>query len=350
MRLVQMMVVGLICCAGLVSEVAAQVRVQGSGASFPDPLYRRWAVEFQKVDPNSRVDYTGSGSGKGISDITARTVDFAGSDAPLTRSEIAKLPAPVVQIPSCAGAVVLAYNLPEFTGTLNLSGEIVADIYLGKITKWNDPAIVALNPGSTLPDRAITPVFRSDSSGTTHVFTSYLTTQSREFTGKIGAGKKVEFPLGLGGAKNAGVAANVQQTLGSIGYVELNYAVENKMPHAAMKNVAGEFVVASPESVSIAGSGALEAMKGGKLTVDIWNQSTAGAYPISGFTYLFVYQDLGYMGDKARAKAVLDFLRWATSDGQAIAGELTYAPLPEGVRELVAQALDTVTFNGEPLR
>jgi phosphate transport system substrate-binding protein len=350
MRLVQSLIVGLVCVTGLASIVSAQVRVQGSGASFPDPLYRRWAVEFQKVDTLSRVDYTGSGSGKGISDITARTVDFAGSDAPLTRAEIAKLPAPVLQIPSCAGAVVMAYNLPEFSGTLNLSGEVVADIYLGKITRWNDSAIAALNPGVTLPDRAITPVFRSDSSGTTHVFTSYLTTQSREFTGKIGGGKKVEFPIGLGGAKNAGVAANVQQTLGSIGYVELNYAVENKMTHAAMKNTAGEFIVASPESVTIAASGALESMTSGKLTADIWNQSTAGAYPIAGFTYLFVYQDLGYMGDKARARAVLDFLRWATSDGQAIAGDLTYAPLPEPVRDLVREALDGVTFNGEPLR
>jgi phosphate transport system substrate-binding protein len=277
-------------------------------------------------------------------------VDFAGSDAPLTRAEIAKLPAPVLQIPSCAGAVVMAYNLPDFQGTLNLTGEVIADIYLGKVSRWNDPVIASLNPGAALPDRAITPVFRSDSSGTTHVFTSYLTTQSREFTGKIGAGKKVEFPIGLGGAKNAGVAANVQQTVGSIGYVELNYAHENRMPHAAVRNLAGEFVLASPTAVSTASAGAAAQMTSGDLTVDIWNQPTAGAYPIAGFTYIFIYQDLGYLQSRDRARALLNFLRWATSDGQSIAGELTYAPLAEPVRDLVKQALDTVTFNGEPLR
>jgi phosphate transport system substrate-binding protein len=324
----------------------AEVRLQGSGATFPEPLYQRWAVEFEKVDANIKIDYGGGGSGKGIADITKKVVDFAGSDAPLSKKETAALEAPVLHIPTCAGAVVPAYNLSGIEGELQFSGEVLAGIYLGKITKWNDPALVALNPNAKLPDLAITPVYRSDSSGTTFVFTSYLSTQSEEFGGKIGPGKTVQFPVGLGGAKNAGVAATVTQTNGSIGYIELNYAVENKIAFGAVKNKAGKFVKASPESVSAAGAAAVSHMKD-DLAVNIWNQDGDGAYPISAFTYFLVYKDLGHM-DKAKADALVKFLKWSTSkDGQAIAGQLTYAPLSEEVQQKVEAALATLTHNGK---
>ena len=229
----------------------AETRLQGAGATFPNPLYQKWVSEYQKSHPDVKIDYQGIGSGGGIKGITEKTIDFAGSDAPLSKKEQEVMGGPdkIVQIPSTAGGVVPAYNLRGID-SLKLSGEVIADIYLGKITKWNDPKIAELNGGVSLPDQVITPAYRTDGSGTNFVFTNYLATQSEEFKGSVGIGKQVKWPLGQGGKGNDGVAAIVQQTAGAIGYIEQAYADQNKISYAAVKNKAGKFVKASPAAVS----------------------------------------------------------------------------------------------------
>jgi phosphate transport system substrate-binding protein len=318
--------------------VMAEVRLQGGGATFPNPIYQRWVTEFQKSRPDIKIDYQSIGSGGGIKGITEKTFDFAGSDAPMSKSEMTAAKDPVVHIPTVAGAVVLAYNLPGVTGELKLTGPVIADIFLGKIKKWNDPAVASLNSGMTLPDMAITPAYRTDGSGTTFVFTNYLATQSEEFKGKIGAAKQVQFPAGQGGKGNEGVTAAVQQTPGGVGYIELNYATANKIAYASVKNKDGNFVKASPKAVSAAGAGAITQMAD-SLAVNIWNQPGAESYPISAFTYLIVYKDLSYLKDPAKVKALVDFLTWATGDGQKLAEEMDYAPLAAPVR---AKVLDVI--------
>jgi phosphate transport system substrate-binding protein len=326
------------------SAARAEVRLQGAGATFPNPIYQRWTTEYQKLHPDVKIDYQSIGSGGGIKGITEKTIDFAGSDAPMSKKEIAAA-GEVVHIPTVAGAVVPAYNLAGVTD-LNLSGPVLADIYQGKITKWNDPKIAELNEGKPLPDAAITPVWRTDGSGTSFVFTNYLAGQSEEFKNSIGMGKQVKWPLGQGGKGNEGVAAAVQQTPGAIGYIELNYATSNKIPFAAMKNASGKFVKASAQSVSAAGEGAVEKMSS-SLAVDIWNQPGEGAYPISAFTYVIVYKDLGYLRDENKAKALVAFLTWATGEGQTYAGEMDYAPLSDGVKKKVAAAIGSLSWNGQ---
>ncbi|HYO07341.1 MAG TPA: phosphate ABC transporter substrate-binding protein PstS [Tepidisphaeraceae bacterium] len=330
----------------------ADVRLQGAGATFPAPIYQRWVTEYQTQHPEVKIDYQSIGSGGGIKGITEKTVDFGASDAPMNKKEVAAVGGEdkILQIPTVAGAVVVAYNLPEFQGELKLDGTTVADIFLGKITKWNDAKIAALNEGAKLPDMPITSAHRTDGSGTTYVFTSYLATQSDEFKEKVGGAKQVEWPGGQGGKGNEGVTQVVQQTKGSIGYIELAYAVQNKIPFATMKNKDGKFVKASPESVSAAGEGALEQMSKG-LAVNIWNQPGEKAYPISAFTYIIVYKDLGYLKDAAKAKAMVGFLNWATTQqgGQQLAASLDYAPLSEGVQKKVAEAIATLAWDGKPL-
>ena len=221
--------------------VAAEVRLQGSGATFPQPLYERWVGEFEKKHPDVKIDYQGIGSGGGIKNITQKTVDFAGSDAPLSKSEIEGLggEANIVEIPSCSGGVVMAYNIPGVKTELNFSGPVLADIYMGRVNKWNDPQIAKLNPGVQLPALAITPVYRTDGSGTNYVFTNYLATQSKQFGSSIGTGKEVKWPLGQGGKGTAGVAQVIQQTNGSIGYVEQNYADKNNILYGTVQNKNG---------------------------------------------------------------------------------------------------------------
>ena len=329
---------------------SAAVRLQGAGATFPNPIYQRWVNDYQKSHPGVAIDYQSIGSGGGIKGIIAKTVDFAGSDAPMTKKETQSAGGEVVHIPTVAGSVVPAYNLPGFQGELKLSGEVLADIFMGKIRSWNDPKIAQLNEGAALPNTAITPAWRTDGSGTTFVWTSYLATQSEDFKGTIGAAKQVEWPEGQGGKGNEGVAAIVQSTPGSLGYIELNYATQNRIPFASVKNAAGKFVKASPETVSAAGEGAVEQMNGGSLAVDIWNQKGENAYPISAFTYVIVFKDLSYVGSKAEAEALVNFLNWATTDGQQVAASMDYAPLAEPVRQKVAAALASLTYSGSPLR
>jgi phosphate transport system substrate-binding protein len=345
-RMMKQIAIVLVSVLVLVATAArAEVRLQGAGATFPNPLYQRWTSEYQKQHPDVKIDYQSIGSGGGIKGITDKTIDFAGSDAPMSKKELAAAGGEIVHIPTVAGAVVPAFNL-QGVGELNLSGPVLADIYIGKITMWNDPRIAELNDGKPLPDVAITPVWRTDGSGTTFVFTNYLAGQSEEFKNSVGMGKQVKWPLGQGGKGSEGVAAAVQQTPGAIGYVEANYASANKIPFAAVKNHAGKFVKASPQSVSAAGEGAIAKMDK-SLAVDIWNQPGDAAYPISAFTYIIVYKDLGYLRDQNKAKALVEFLKWATSEGQSYAGEMDYAPLSDGVKKKVADAIGSLQWQGQ---
>ena len=333
---------------GVAGVASAAVRLQGAGATFPNPIYQRWVSEYQKRHPDVAIDYQSIGSGGGIKQILAKTVDFGASDAPMSKKEMDSAGAPIVHIPTVAGAVVPAYNIPGFNGELKLTGEVVADIYLGKIQNWNDPKIAELNQGTRLPSLAITPAWRTDGSGTTFVFTSYLATQSEEYKGSIGAGKQVDWPTGQGGKGNEGVTAIVQQTPGGIGYIEVNYATANKIPYALVRNAAGKFIKATPDSIAAAGAGAVDKMQH-SLAVDIWNQPAEDAYPISAFTYILVYKDLSYLGNKAKAQSLVDYLRWATSEGQSIATQMDYAPLAPGVQKKVAAAINSLTYSGSPV-
>lgn len=336
----------------LVAAMAqADTRITGAGATFPAPLYKRWVVEFEKVAPNVKVDYNSIGSGGGVKAITDKTVAFAGSDAPLNKKEIDALGGEdkVVQVPSCAGGVVPAYNVPGVKEELKFTGDVLAQIFMGKISKWNDPALASLNPGVKLPDLAITPAWRTDGSGTTFVWTNYLATQSEDFKSSIGMGKQVQWPVGQGGKGNEGVTAVVQQTAGSIGYIESNYATANKIAFGSVKNYAGAFVKASPESISAAGAGAVGKFQGTVLSADIWSQPGDNAYPIASFTYLIVYKDLKNVKSVEEAQAVVHFLNWATTSGQTFAGQMDYAPLATPVQAKVAAALASITFQGKPV-
>lgn len=326
-------------------------RLQGAGASFPAPLYQRMVAEYQKVT-GAQIDYQSIGSGGGQKSISEKTVHFAGSDAPLSKKMIAKCGGAdnLVEIPSCAGGVVPAYNLPGIKKDLRFTGKVLADIYMGTVSKWNDPALAKLNPGVDLPDTTITPVWRTDGSGTTYVWTHYLATQSEDYKSTIGMGLKVQWPVGVGGKGNEGVTARVQQTVGALGYVEQAYADKNHLSYGAIRNKAGNFVKASPQTVSLAGAGAVSEMRGHMLPAKIWNQSGEQAYPVASFTYLIVYRDLNNLPNRESAQAMVEFLWWATHDGQKFAPELDYAPLAPAVQKKVEAALKTITYQGDSLK
>jgi phosphate transport system substrate-binding protein len=330
---------------------AADIRLQGAGATFPNPLYQRWVSEYQKSHPDVKIDYQSIGSGGGIKAITDKTVQFAGSDAPMSSKELDGTggAAGIVEIPSTAGAVVPAYNIPG-NPDLKFTGEILAQIFMGKITNWNDPAITKLNPGISLPGTTITPVYRTDGSGTNFIWSNYLATQSAEFKSSIGTGKQVKWPVGQGGKGSEGVTAVVQQTPGAIAYVESNYAMANKIAFGSVQNKNGKFVKASAESISAAGEGAVAQMHGNILAVDIWNQPGDKAYPVSAFTYLIVYKDLRSAKSAEEAKALADFLWWAAHDGQKFTTELDYSPLASGVQAKIESALNSLEFQGTSLK
>ena len=331
-----------------VAAPTAEVRLQGAGATFPNPLYQRWVSEFQKANPTVKIDYQSIGSGGGIKAITEKTVHFAGSDAPLNKKELTALgDTNVIQVPTCAGAVVPAYNLPDVKEAINFTGEVLADIYAGKISKWNDARIAELNPGVKLPEMAITPAWRSDGSGTTYVFTNFLTTQSEAFKGSIGSGKQVQWPVGQGGKGNEGVAAAVQGTTGAVGYIELNYALANKISFGAVRNKAGKFIKATTQSVSAAGAGAAASLQGSVLAANIWNQPGDNAYPIASFTYLIFHKDINTAKNADEAKALLDFVTWCMNDGQKLAAAMDYAPLDPAVKAKFEEALKTASFKAK---
>ncbi len=307
-------------------------KLTGAGATFPYPIYAQWFDTYKK-DKNVEINYQSVGSGAGIKQLTAKTVDFGASDAPLKDDEA--LNNEVVHIPTVAGAVVLAYNLDGVPTGLKMSGETLADIYLGKIKKWNDPKITADNAGVNLPDQAITVARRSDGSGTSFVFTSYLAEISSEWKTKVGAGKSVDWPVGIGGKGNSGVAGVVKQQPGGLGYVELAYAEQNKLPVVALKNKAGKFIVPSVDSITAAAAGAIPELKK-DVRAPIMNSAGEDAYPIAAFTYILAYKK---NANADKAKALTTFLEWAVTDGQEMAKKLFYAPLPAELVEMNKKTL-----------
>jgi phosphate transport system substrate-binding protein len=341
-------VAGLLLAA---AALAPDVKLHGAGATFPAPFYNRLVAEYQQLHPEIKIDYQAIGSGGGVKGITDATVDFAGSDAPLNKKELEACGANnIVQVPSCAGGVVPAYSVPDVTGELRFTGEVLADIYLGKINMWNDPRLVELNPKAKLPALPITPAYRTDGSGTTYVWTNYLCTQSSAFKETIGAGKEVKWPTGQGGKGNQGVSQVLQTTKGALGYIEQNYADENKIAYGAVKNKAGKFVKATPEGVSLAGGSAAAQMKGTVLAANMWDGEGEGTYPIASLTYLIVYKDLKNVKSREEAQALMGFLSWTLHEGQSYASKLDYAPLAPAVIKKVDEALATVTYQGQPLK
>ena len=329
-------------CGGNANSGAREAQeLSGAGATFPLPFYNVVFEEFAQVNGDA-VAYGGIGSGGGVRNLRDKIVDFAGSDAFLSEKEMAEM-APVVHIPTCMGAVVLAYNL-EGVNELKLSGEVIADIFAGEIKMWNDARLAALNPGVTLPAEAIIPVFRSDGSGTTFVFTDYLTKVSPMWASKFGAGKSVNFPSGQAAKGNPGVAGVIKQTKNAIGYVGSEYAFAQKIAYAQIQNQRGEFVEPSSESISAAASGEIPA----DTRCSITNADAAGAYPISTFTWMIIYKEQNYSDrSKDQAIATLDLLQYILSDeAQHITSEVHYAPLPAKAKELSMTNLKTVTFDG----
>ena len=305
------------------SANAEPVLVNGAGATFPYPLYSKWFAEYQKADAQAQFNYQSIGSGGGIKQFTEKTVDFGATDAFMTDEQLSKVDGKVLHVPTVLGAVVLTYNIPGVEKGLKLTGDEVADLFLGKIKKWNDPRIAKDNAGVKLPDMDVLVAHRSDGSGTSAIFTDYLTKVSADWKSKVGAGTAVSWPVGLGGKGNEGVTGLVKQTPGAVGYVELIYAEKNKLPYASIQNKAGQFVLPSLDAVTAAAEGSLKTMPE-DFRVSITDAAGKSAYPISGFTWLLVRADMqGVKGEKIKK-----FLGWALADGQKLAAELTYAKLP----------------------
>ncbi|MBX3389699.1 MAG: phosphate ABC transporter substrate-binding protein PstS [Phycisphaeraceae bacterium] len=334
-----------------VASYPGEIRLSGAGATFPAPLYTRWVSEYQRAHPSVKIDYRSIGSGGGVKALADKTVAFGATDAPLNEKEIAAMGGTdaVVQFPATLGAVVPAYNLPGVKEPLHFTGAVLVDIYLGRISSWDDAQLQKLNPDVKLPKTPITPAFRTDGSGTTHVFTSYLGTQSPVFKAEIGVGKQVKWPLGQGGKGNEGVAAVIQQTVGSIGYIEHNYAIANKISFGAVQNKVGKFVLANAESVSAAGDETSGELRGDILRADAWNAPGEKAYPISAFTYIVLYKHLENIKTQAEAEALLGYLRWTLGPGQKLSEAMYYSPLSEKVRSAALGALNSVTHDGKPV-
>jgi len=319
-------------------QASAETLINGAGATFPYPLYSKWFSEYAKIDHSVKFNYQSIGSGGGIKQITAGTIDFGASDKFLTDEELKAAPGKLLHIPTVMGAVVVTYNLPGVAKGLKLKSEDVADIFLGKITKWNDKRIADDNPGVSLPNEPIIVVHRSDGSGTTAIFTDYLSGVSPEWKKKAGMGASVKWPVGLGGKGNEGVAGQVKNTKNSIGYVELAYAFENKLPYATLQNKSGKFVEPSIKSTSAAAAGAAKQMPA-DYRISLVNQAGNDVYPIVGFTWLLVYEQ---QRDAAKGKKLVEFLKWELHKGQKMAAPLLYAPLPENVVKMVEKTIATI--------
>ena len=333
------------------------ITLNGAGATFPFPLIDTWRVEYQKVKPNVNINYQSIGSGGGVKQFTEKTVDFGASDAPLTKSEQEKAPG-AVHIPETIGSVVVAYNLPTSVPNkgLKLTGPILSDIFLGKIKKWNDPQIQSINSGISLPSDDIVVVHRSDGSGTTFVWTSYLSKESPQWNQTVGAGKSVQWPIGIGAPGNEGVANAIRGTANTIGYVELAYALTTKMPYAFLKNKEGNFIEPSLDSTkataaAIAGQSALPAGDKSWESVSLIDSPGKDSYPIASFSYLLLYKELNTNPNinQEKAKALVDFISWAITDGQKFANPLQYVPLPDQVVKLDQDTLKSLTFKGQPV-
>jgi phosphate transport system substrate-binding protein len=334
----------LIVAASMVVAAVAPLRAQdltGAGATFPQPIYSKWFSDYA-AKTGVKINYQSIGSGGGIRQLSEQTVDFGATDAPMSDAELAKAKGgPVMHIPTVLGAVVVTYNVPELTKPLRLDGTTLAEIFLGTITKWNDARIAALNPGAKLPASDILVVHRSDGSGTSYVFTDYLTSVSSAWATKPGKGKEVQWPVGLGGKGNEGVTGQVKQLPGSIGYVELAYAKQNKLAYANIRNAKGEFVTPTIEAVTAAAAGAVASLPANTdYRVSIVNAPGKGVYPISSFTWLLVYRN---QTDAVKGKKLVDFVKWALTDGEKSAATLDYAPLPAKVAKQLLKQLGSLS-------
>jgi phosphate transport system substrate-binding protein len=322
------------------SSTGQSVDLTGAGATFPYPLYSKWFSEYAKLT-GVRINYQSIGSGGGIRQLSEETVDFGASDSPMSDAEMAKAKGgPILHIPTVLGAVVITYNLPGLTAPINLTPQVIADVFSGRIKKWNDQRIAVLNPGATLPASDILVVHRSDGSGTTYIFTDYLTKAVPSWNTAVGKGKEVKWPAGLGAKGNEGVAGQVKQTPGAIGYVELAYAKQNRLPIAALKSQAGKFIVASVPAVTAAAAGVAKSLPPNTdYRISIVDAPGPDSYPISSFTWILVYQ---HQKDAVKGKKLVDFLNWALTDGQAEAPPLDYAPLPAEMATNVRARLKTI--------
>jgi len=325
------------CLLAAQTGAQSQLLINGAGATFPYPIYSKWFDAYTQVDPSVRFNYQSIGSGGGQKQIIARTVDFGASDGPMSDENLAKTPGKILHIPTVAGAVVITYNLPD-NPKLKLDGPTLVEIFLGNITKWNDKRIVELNPGVNLPDLPMVVVHRSDGSGTSYIFTDYLSNISPVWADSVGKNTSVKWPTGLGGKGNEGVAGQVKQLSGAVGYVELIYAKQNKMPYADVKNAAGNFITPSIDSVT-------EAIATAKIPDDfrfsMVNAPGDKAYPISGTTWLLVYEQ---QKNADKGKKLVEFLNWALTKGETAASSLDYAPLPDTVQQRVLERIKTIKY------
>lgn len=323
---------------------AAATALTGAGATFPDPIYSKWFSDYA-AETGVRINYQPLGSGAGIQQLSQQTVDFGASDAPMSDAEMAGARGgPILHVPTVIGAVVITYNLPGVTAPLRLTGEVIAEIFLGRITRWDDGRITALNPGIPLPAMDILVVHRSDASGTNYIFTDYLTTVSAAWKSGPGRGKEVQWSVGLGGKGNAGVAGQIKQTPGSIGYVELAYAHQNGLPAALVQNAAGQFVAPSIESATAAAAGVAQSLPANTdYRISIVNAPGAGSYPLASFTWLLLYT---HQANAAKGRALLDFVRWALHDGEKSAAALDYAPLPPSLVTRLDSSIARVRIGG----
>jgi phosphate transport system substrate-binding protein len=329
----------LVLCGLLAAQgtASAQMLINGAGATFPYPLYSKWFDQYAKVDPSVRFNYSSIGSGGGQQQILAQTVDFGASDGPMSDENLAKASSKLLHIPTVAGAVTVTYNVPGSPG-LKLDGPVLADIFFGRITKWNDARITALNPGLKLPNTDIVVVHRSDGSGTSYIFTDYLSSVSKDWESKVGRSTAVKWPAGLGAKGNEGIAGQVKQLPGTIGYVELAYAIQNKLPVAEIKNSSGNYIKPSIQAVT-------EALATAKIPEDfrfsMVNPPGEKAYPISGATWLLVYEQ---QKDAAKGKKLVEFLNWAMNHGEEMASTLDYAPLPDELQKRVLERIKTIKY------
>jgi phosphate transport system substrate-binding protein len=321
----------------LVLPTAAQTKLNGAGATFPYPIYSKWFNQYHQEHPEIEINYQSIGSGGGIRQVTAGTVDFGASDGPMSDQQLADAKKKIIHLPTVLGAVVPAYNIPGFKGELKFTPEVIAGIYLGKITTWNDPAIAKANPGVSLPGQSIIVVHRSDGSGTTYIFTDYLSKVSNEWRDSVGKSTSVKWPTGLGAKGNEGVAGMVRQMDGAFGYVELIYAVQNNITFGSVKNAAGVFVKASLDSTTAAAA-SMKSMPA-DFRVSITNAPGKDAYPIASFTWLLVPAD---WKDKTKEKVIVDFLSWMLEKGQTMTADLNYAPLPDSVKQREREAIKTI--------
>ncbi len=326
-----------------VASQAGPVSLNGAGATFPYPLYSKWISEYNKQFPNVKINYQSIGSGGGIRQIIAGTVDFGATDAPMKEDEAKQAPGKLLHVPTTIGAVVISYNVPGVTQALKLTPQTLSEIYLGKIKKWNDAKLVADNAGVELPNKEISVVYRTDGSGTTAVFTDYLATVSPEWKEKVGAGKSVKWPVGLGAKGNEGVTGQLKTTPFTIGYTERAYATQNKLPMVELKNKAGKFVAPTTAAMSAAAEGV---EMPAELFVSLVDPAGETAYPIAGYTYLLVYADAK---NPTKGEAIAKYIWWSLHDGQKFAESLDYAPLPSKVVTLVEQRLKELTAGGKKL-